>query len=132
MTNKIRNKIKEISTNNESEQTENQATINKMYNAAWKYILMQFKIDYLKYDYYYLPLSVFENDNWSNKKECIETVIKMLMNDGFEKNSNSNELSLKIYSERIIEFIKDDKKENKNIENITKMPITPFAETRRR
>ena len=59
----------------------------------------------------------------------IEIVKNMLLNDGFEIiETKSNRSLVMISKEKIINYIA----KNNNSMIVNKMPITPFAETRRR
>ena len=118
----IKNKINET-----EEKKENIDIIQEIYNDAWKFVLLQFKSNKKYNDYYLLPFLFFDKYSLKNANIYIKKAINLLKEDGFYYDETTNIQALKISEEKIMEFA------NKNsYSQLKKMPITPFAETRRR
>lgn len=125
MTEKIRNEIKEII--EENSKSKDEKAIKSIYNDAWKFVLIQFKRNYNKTDCCLLPKLFFEKYKTSTEEENINETIKLLKNDGFKEITNTNLQAFEISCKDIANFA------NYNSSNKpSKMPITPFAETRKR
>ena len=126
---KIEQTIKEIA----EERKRNEQRANLIYKEIWMDILKNYKNN-IKSNELFIYIEDYNMAEDEEKAIEIKNIlIKMLIDDGFIiKNEKSNTIC-SIKTEKIISFAKaDQNNNNNNKEIIHKMPITPFAETRRR
>ncbi len=139
MTKQLIKMKKEIANNNKD--------IDELYHTFWINTLIQFRKSNNKIGvYFWLQKQTCDNytlfyydDNGLNEKNIKmnenekEIIIKRLIDDGFEIAETKNKsILLTIKKEAIINYINSEYHKENEKEHIYKMPITPFAETRRR